>query len=205
MNLPWGDVATWVTGVGTIALFAIGFWQIRNERQARHRAEAESLAATRRHQAERVAAWIAAEGSDHLGSVLWVAVRNQSLQPIYHLVIHGLALSNDGTPITDPSPDSQERIAVVPPGEGYAAIHLDYAGMHRRPGIEIAFQDAANRYWLRKSNGELLELQVPPVEHYDIVQPTGWGMLLNALPETGAQSSHRPPNNSMDPTRPALR
>jgi hypothetical protein len=183
MDIPCGDVATWVTGIATIALFVIGFWQIRIERNARLKADAERLSATRQQQAEQVAAWISTEGYDELGSVLWIAVRNQSLQPVYHVVIQGIVLSNDGTPRYDPSPESQVRIAVAPPGEGYAAIRMDYAGMHRRPGIEMAFQDAANRSWLRKTNGELAEIDTSPALHYSIPQPTGWEALLTKIPE----------------------
>jgi hypothetical protein len=32
-RVNWGDRATWVTGIATIALFIIGFLQIRNERK----------------------------------------------------------------------------------------------------------------------------------------------------------------------------
>jgi hypothetical protein len=181
----WGDVATWVTGITTIALFVIGFWQIRIERVARLKAEDERLSAIGRYQAERVAAWIAGEGFDDRGQVLCVAISNQSLQPIYHVVVLGIVLFNDGTPLADPSPDNQARIAVVPPGEGFTAIQLNYAGMHRRAGVEIAFQDAANRYWLRRTNGELIELPASPVVHYDIPQPAGWDMLQDECPERG--------------------
>ena len=104
MGILWGDVATWVTGIVTILLFVLAFWQIRIEREARREAENKRLSALRRYQAERVAGWIAGEGMDDLGPVLWVAIRNQSLQPIYHLVIHGIVLADDGTPIADPSP-----------------------------------------------------------------------------------------------------
>ena len=145
--------------------------------------------AERRYQAERVAGWIAGFGSDDLGPLLWVAIRNQSLQPIYHLAIHGIVLHNDGTPAFEPSLESQALIATVPPGEGYVAVHLDFAGMHKRPGIEIAFRDAANRYWLREANGELVELQTSPVVHYDILLPATWGMLLEDLPELGDSRS----------------
>jgi len=182
MGILWGDVATWVTGVATIALFLVALRQIKIEREARRAAEDERSSALRRYQAERVAGWIAGEGMDDLGPVLWVAVRNQSLQPIYHLVVHGIVLADDGMPVVGPSPESQARVAVVPPGVGYIAIHLDYVGMFKRPGIELAFQDAANHYWLRRTNGELVELKTSPVVRYDIPLPAGWGMLLDELP-----------------------
>lgn len=181
-NTVWGDVATWVTGITSIALFIVAFWQIRIERKARKHAQDERLLDERRYQAERIAGWIAGESHDEHGTVLWIAIRNQSLQPIYHLVIHGLVLSNTGTPIIDPRSDHQTRIAVVPPGFGYASLRLDYAGMFKRPGIEIAFQDVANRYWLRKTNGVLEELETSPVEYYKIDLPTGWDILVDEIP-----------------------
>ena len=183
MPNPWGDVATWVTGIATIALFIVAFYQIRNERMARQRADNERLINVRRGQAEHIATWIVTSSFDDIGQFLWVAVRNQSLQPVYHLIAQGIVLNDDGTPRYDPRLEEQTRIAVVPPGEGYVAVHLDYGGMHRRPGIEIAFQDAAGRNWLRKTTGELLEINDSPVAYYGVPQPSGWQSLIARLPE----------------------
>jgi len=182
MGLEPGDLATWVTGVTSILLFIIAFWQIQLERSARRNAESERLIVERRYQAERIAAWIETEFIGESNQLMCVAVSNQSLQPIYNVVVQGILLSNDGTPVADPFPENRSQIAVAPPGKGYATFPFNYAGMHKRPGIEIAFQDAANRYWLRKTNGELIELDTSPVVHYKIPLPTGWGNLLEDCP-----------------------
>ena len=170
MEILWGDLATWVVGIATIALFFVVFWQIQIERRARRESD-------RRHQAERVTGWIAELQSDAQGYALSVAISNRSSQPIYHLAIHGIELANDGTPIGKPADDSQALIPTVPPGEGYVLIRLDCPGQESRPGIEIAFRDAANRYWLRQTNGELVELLTSPVVHYAIPMPAIWGVL----------------------------
>jgi len=190
MGLDPGDLATWVTGISSILLFIVAFWQIRLERSARQKAESERLDARRRHQAEQIAAWIEAEFSGESNWMMCVAVSNQSLQPIYHVVVQGILLSNDGTPVADPFPENRSQIAVAPPGKGFTIFPFNYAGMHKRPGIEIAFQDAANRYWLRKTNGELVELDTSPVVHYDIPLPTGWGNLLEQCPGSDDIENH---------------
>jgi hypothetical protein len=77
-TISWGDVATWVTGIATILLFVIGFMQIQTERKARIRREKELENQGRREQAELISAWIASEDYGHQ----WVAILNQSMQPI---------------------------------------------------------------------------------------------------------------------------
>lgn len=185
IEIVWGDVATWVTGVTSIALFIIAFYQIKIERKARKQAAAERISAEQQYQAERIAGWIVVESIDEKGMpIIWIAISNQSLQPIYHLVIHGLVISNDGSvPIIKPNPDYQARIAVVPPGVGYVGLHLDYHGMFKRPGFEIAFQDSGNRYWVRKHNAELKQIDESPIDYYNIMMPTGWDSLIDEIPK----------------------
>jgi len=184
MSIELGDLATWFSVVVSFLLFIVAFWQIQNERRERQKAERDRLFAKRRSQAEQVAAWIETEfHDDKLGSIMCVAVSNQSLQPIYNVIVQGVLLSNEGVPIAGPFPENRSQIAVVPPGKGFTTFSFNYHGMSKRPGIEIAFQDAANRFWLRKANGELVEIDVPPVVYYDISLPTGWGMLFETCPK----------------------
>jgi len=184
MPMELGDCATWFTGVATLMLFMVTLRQLQEEIKKRQKEEQERLYADRRLQAEQVAAWIETEFfDDEHGPMVCVAVNNQSFQPIYNVVVQGILLSDTGDPIAGPFPENRSQIAVVPPGKGYTTFPFDYHGMFKRPGIEIAFQDAANRYWLRKTNGELVELAVSPVVFYNISLPTGWSMLLETCPE----------------------
>ena len=177
MSIELGDLATWFSGIISFLLFIVAFWQIKNERNERQKAE-------RRFQAERVAVWIETEFYDEeRGPIVCVAVSNQSLQPIYNAIVQGIVLSNDGSSMGEASPENRSQIAVVPPGKGFTVFPFAYHGMFKRPGIEIAFQDAANRFWLRKANGELIELDVSPLVYYDVPLPTGWGTLFENCTE----------------------
>ena len=174
----WGDVATWVTGIATIALFIIGFLQIRNERMLRMKSEKELEFRNRREQAERISSWIIRESQ--AGSLL-IAILNQSPQPVYQVIVTVVVLGQEGEP-RGHAPAGQVCIAVAPPGQGYIMVEADYHGMHRRPGVEIAFRDAAGRNWVRKADGELLEIEKSTVEYYEITLPTGWRELAADLP-----------------------
>ena len=184
MGTEWGDVATWVTGITSILLFLVAFWQIKLERDARQKAEKERQLADRRYQSERIAAWIKSESHyENRGNVVCVAISNRSLQPIYNVIVQGIVIFDDGSPRADPFPENRSLIAVVPPGIGYTTFPFNYHGMFRRPRIEIAFQDTANRYWLRNTKGELTELDVSPIAHYEIPLPVGWSMLKSDCPQ----------------------
>jgi hypothetical protein len=54
--------------------------------------------------------------------------------------------------------------------------------MFRRPGVEIAFQDATGLSWVRTAMGELSEIPESTAAHYDIGLPARWQMLLTELP-----------------------
>ncbi len=81
-----GDVATWVTGIATILLFAatlglvlVGFKQIEIEREARAKREAADLEMHMRAQAELISAWFEGETVDRAsGFWQWIAVANES-------------------------------------------------------------------------------------------------------------------------------
>ncbi|HUK99575.1 MAG TPA: hypothetical protein VLX29_01830, partial [Nitrospirota bacterium] len=68
-DINWGDVATWVgsvstcgAGVITLGLLMIGFIQIRNEREARKKREAELEIRKERDQAEHISCWMVKHG-----------------------------------------------------------------------------------------------------------------------------------------------
>lgn len=47
-------------------------------------------------------------------------------------------------------------------------------GMYLRFGVELAFRDAAGRYWLRRGDGRLEQTEKSPLALYDIDPPVPW-------------------------------
>jgi hypothetical protein len=65
-------------------------------------------------------------------------------------------------------------VGQVPPGQIETFMRdIDY-GMSMRFGLELAFQDAAGRYWRRLGDGRLEELAVGPVDFYGLDRPVDW-------------------------------
>ncbi len=172
----WGDVATWVTSIATIALFMIAFAQIRNEREARIQREKDLVEQEKRSQAEQVSGWIVKESNR-----VWVAVLNQSPQPVYQVIVSVVVLKQTGEKRIGDYPH-QACVTVAPPGQGYIGIHADYHGMFRHVGVEIAFKDAKGRDWVRNTNGELVEMTESTIVHYGIGLPVSWQNLETFLP-----------------------
>ena len=188
--IDWGDVATWFQAIVTLALFIIGFIQIRTEREHRRKREAEGEIEAALSQAELVSGWIVEqgiakgvrEGESRERDVAWVAVSNESSQPVYQVVVSLYAISQTGDSLRGEIPGGRACILVVPPGRGYVQVGADYHGMSRLPGIEIGFQDRLSRAWARRPWGELVGLDSPTVHHYLVPLPTGWQALEDEVP-----------------------
>lgn len=43
--------------------------------------------------------------------------------------------------------------------------------MQARPGIELAFTDAARRHWIRRAAGELIQIADDPNRYYHVERP----------------------------------
>jgi hypothetical protein len=175
-SINWGDVATWFTGIVTLGLFIVGFLQIRNERAARIKNEKELELRAVREQAEKISAWIA---RDQQGKIS-IAVLNNSQQPVYQVIITETLVGQTGELGT--ASQDHALLSIVPPGLGYVTIDGTYYGMHRRPGVEIAFSDVTSRNWIRKSNGELIGIDMSTVSYYEINLPATWNDLEPNLP-----------------------
>jgi hypothetical protein len=188
-NMIWGDVATWVTGIATIALFIIGFIQIRNERLSRIKSAKEREAHQIRAQAELISCWKVKDTRD----LTWIAVLNHSTQPIYQVIVTRVKIGVEGDSsgeYTDAGlvgvaiapPGMQDLIEIAPPGTGYISFPQFIIGMHHRTGFEISFIDAAGINWVRKANGELQQIMETPIRFYKVPLPTGWNNLATELP-----------------------
>ncbi len=180
----WGDIATWVTGMATIALFIIGFLQIKNEKQLRINRDKEIEYIKEREQANEISCWVENEDYSENGYGLGIAVLNQSSQPVYQAIVCVVLFSQGGEKISlSNTPAQIAPIGVIPPGQGYATLMVAYHGMSRRVGLEIAFSDSFGSKWFRGTTGELHKINQNSSEYYNVNLPIGWGTLQNKLPK----------------------
>jgi hypothetical protein len=161
-----------VGSIATVLLFVAAFIQIGMERSARKRAEAEE-------QARMIAAWFGSrDGAD--GERMEVVLMNASAQPVYDVIAWLVLLQGAGPRKgeDDDSGDVSRRspVGVLPPGRSATTLPGPFlwAGMHRRPGVELAFTDAASRHWIRRGDGRLERIRTDPVKHYRLGRPVDW-------------------------------
>ena len=164
-NVQWiGDIATWVSGIGIVSTFIIGFIQINNERKIRKAKE-------RREQAERISAFILKETP----TKTTVALLNLSSEPIYEVIVS--ISSFQGPTGNHPQQVSRQYtsfLSVVPPGKSYTFVDGRYHELFFHPSIEIAFKDVKGKNWVRTARGTLNEIGKPPVEYYKLHRPLSW-------------------------------
>lgn len=164
-NSSWlGDIATWVSGMGIVSTFIVGFIQINNERKIRKEKE-------RREQSERISAFIFKETL----TKTTVALLNLSSEPIYEVIVSISVFQ--GTSASHPTKSSHQYtsfLSVVPPGKSFTTVDGSYHEMAFHPGIEIAFKDVKGKSWIRSTRGVLKEIHKSPVEHYKLHLPLHW-------------------------------
>jgi hypothetical protein len=146
----------WITAFGTVGAVVTALWiATRTDRRDRKREQ--------RQQAEQLTAWfVPLEGRQDDNDKVYVGlcVKNASNQVFYDVIAQ--IVSVQGAFRTTAVGDAEERnrefgamIGNVPPGEVTTRINTGGGGMHLRFWIELAFQDAAGRYWVRHGNGTL--------------------------------------------------
>jgi hypothetical protein len=178
MSTDWiSAIAQAVAAVGTVGTLVFALMQIRTEREERKRAEADAKKRGRRSQAEKISAWVTSYGEVDTP----IAMRNASDAPIYNVIVslvliqgagprtgrEWLALDNSGYAYFS-------FLSSVPPGQTYTTVSGGWGGMGRRPGVEIAFTDSADRSWLRTATGRLEELSHSPPDYYAVSPPIDW-------------------------------
>jgi len=106
-NILWlGDIATWVSGIGIVSTFIIGFIQISHERKIRREKE-------RKEQAERISAFIVKETPVKTT----IALLNLSSEPIYEVIV-SIASFQGPTGVTHSiTRQYTSFLSVVPPGK----------------------------------------------------------------------------------------
>lgn len=166
----WADwvarLAPAVSALSTFSAVATSLWLAgRQGRQARA------------SQAEQVTAWhIPYDGrkEDHRVGLL---IKNASNQLVYDVIVQVVNNKNRQTAVGDTYERNHELgvcIGNVPPGEFRTHITQGSHGMDRRFGIEIAFQDAAGRYWVRRGDGKLTKVKKHPLDLYNMHRPAVW-------------------------------
>lgn len=169
-NIHWlGDLATWVSGIGIISTFIIGFIQINNERKIRKEKE-------RREQAERISAFIFKETP----AKTTIALLNLSSEPIYEVIVSIAAFQvTNVSSIKKVSSQYTSFLSVVPPGKSFTTVSGGYHEMAFHPSIEIAFRDVKGKNWVRTGRGMLKEIEKSPVDYYKLHRPFGWELPLH--------------------------
>lgn len=157
-TLDWGDVPSWVGGIGTTAAVIVALWQSgRETRKRRHEEE--------RAQAGLVAAWIVPRPYEiEAGLVsgeLIVDLQNCSSTPVYTVVVTLVPIKGSA-PRNSEGMDSAVRLSkllmVLPPRRFWTEFSRPSMAMGMEYGVELAFRDAAGESWVRRGNGALESL-----------------------------------------------
>lgn len=185
MAVNWGDVPTWVAGVGTVGTLAAALWQIRTERTRRLVADRQLRIERHLEQARLLAAYMGEEEkpekepdtlADDQGRTAFYLVNN-SPEPVYSVVAGMVFVQGAGPHSLEEMLDLNHKqyhrrgpvttVSILP--GGLYRVWISGTGWHRilsgRAGVEIAFSDAAGAHWLRRSTGRLDELPKPPLEY----------------------------------------
>lgn len=166
----WGDVPTWLAGIGTCGAVIVSLYLARQDGLRREQHE-------KRRQAEMITAWLGPAQSSGDGLYEVVVLQNSSMQSVYQLVACLVSIQGSfrETAVGD-SRGFRSTVGQVPPGQQQAKIESAGHGMQLKLGVELAFQDAAGVFWLRRGNGLLEEVHEDPATLYKLTRPVGWGV-----------------------------
>lgn len=181
-----------VEAIGVVLAFGAAFWQLRRERVARLKQEANDRIAAQeiatreeRAQADLLSAWIAWQDDESPNLTNWIAVQNSSNEPIYELILSVVAFQGagdtgeDGPPFLHPAHCA--FLSVAPPGLCYVTMGGGYSGMGFHPSIEVAFTDRSGKHWKRTGRGRIVQLDVPAPDYYDVPLPLPWALPMRAI------------------------
>jgi hypothetical protein len=164
----YGEIGTAIGTIGAtiVALFMGGA-------EARRRSKQEE-----RQQAERVTGWMdslppdeaVVEGEMHVKLIM----QNASNQLVYNLIA-SVVSAQSGAQVGD-NLSYRNFLGRLPPGRAEYTIKHPGHGMHKRFSIELAFEDAGGRTWVRRGKGKLERTNKGPLAFYDIDPPVGWLM-----------------------------
>jgi hypothetical protein len=129
-----------------------------------------------RKQADQISGWLDFLPSDEIGTSMEVQLIliNASNQLAYNLIA-SIVTAHGGD---HPGNTFEYRTFVgrLPPGRSEYTIKHPGHGMHKRFAVELAFDDAGSRTWVRHGRGRLERIKSDPLSHYKITPPVGWRM-----------------------------
>lgn len=181
-----GAVGTCVAAVGTVGALWVGLVRISRERRQRLAADEQLREERRREQARRVAAYMGEEEkptqapnaqTDDQGQTAFYLV-NGSLEPVYSVVVGMVFIQGAGPRSLEDMLELNQKqydgrqgpmttVGMLP--GGLYRVWVSGTGWHRilsgRPGVEIAFTDAAGVHWIRRASGQMEELPTPPLTY----------------------------------------
>ena len=100
-----------------------------------------------------------------------------SHQVAYRLVVSIVSVVDGSRTARPPDPEAWRRfVSQLPPGQNPLAVEWAVARVPNiRPGVEIAFQDAAGRHWIREMSGKLVEVEkTDHLERLGLHEPLPW-------------------------------
>jgi hypothetical protein len=163
-------------GFGTIATLFFAFYQLQIERRATKVSE-------KRAQAQKVSVWI---DSENKRADICYSVQNVSDSPVYQAVITLVGIQGAGPPRNgeEVGENYEYRVilATTPPGKFYTVSPSGGRGMSIEFSAEIALTDANGNSWVRRSNGQLIEIKKCSLEFYNISLPVGWSKVSDEKP-----------------------
>jgi len=145
-------------GFVAIAIGVLGFEQWQDDREQKHRA-----------QAQLISVWYD-DG--------YIAVQNTSSQSVTNAVLSLVFTQGAGGPSEGEDADRQSVLAEVPTGKWAVAVEPGWGAMGLVPGAEIGFTDqSGENHWIQRSDGALEEITESPLKHYDILSPVTYTSL----------------------------
>lgn len=129
-------------------------------------------------QPSSIAAWLERE----LTGETSIVIRNDSDLPVFEVVATIVVTKGAGCCKGEdlgPSYQYRKKLDLIPPGLHSVAIDMGgFYGMHRHPLVEIAFVCAKGKFWVRRGDGILDELDVLPFNHYELGLPIDFDMVM---------------------------
>lgn len=162
--------------IGTVGALVAAVYQIHQESKLRKEEKKKS-------QAINVSAWFEDTTIVHQKPIQIsyrthnALIYNGNLTPIYDVVItvvgfHGNGPSKHGE---DNGGDCGLRAAFPQIATGLWSTDIGYDhGMGVVCALEISFRDGLGNSWIRRGDGELVEIKADPLDYYSIPRPVSW-------------------------------